>query len=69
MLVLTHIFPLEVYGIFFDTQRACNSKVSDPIRQEFELVQDITSVLVTCKFGEDQIKSEGDSLETWVFPL
>ena len=32
---------------------------------EFELVPDFMSVLFTCKLEEDQIKSEGDNVETY----
>ena len=46
-----------------------NSKVDDPIRPKFELVRDFMSVLVTGKFEEDKIKSEGDSMERWCSPL
>ena len=48
----------------FWRSRACNSKVTDSIRPEFELCLDYMSVLVTSKFDEDPIKNERASLET-----
>ena len=39
--------------------RAANSAVLGPIWLNFELVRDIIDVLVTCKYEEDPIKSEG----------
>ena len=41
---------------------AANSAVLGPIRPNFELVQDLTVVLVTCKNDEDPIKNEGASV-------
>ena len=37
---------------------ASNSKVDSPIWPEFELIQDVMAVLVTCKIDEHPIKSE-----------
>ena len=55
---------------FFGTKRqVCNSEVKAPIWPEFELVRDFIAVLVTCKFEEDSIKSEGDILQTTFSPL
>ena len=39
--------------------RASNSKSNSPIRPKVELDRHLISVLVTCKFDEDQIKHEG----------
>ena len=55
---------VSIYKDFFLRSRARNSKVTDPIRLEFELVQDFMPVLVTSKFDEDLIKNECASLET-----
>ena len=41
---------------FFLPLKAHNSKVTDPIWPESELVQDFMPVLVTSKFDEDLIK-------------
>ena len=43
---------------FIRPQRANNSKVTDPIWLEFELVREFMPVLVTSKFDEDPIKNE-----------
>ena len=40
---------------FFIRSRAANSAVLGPIWQNFELVQDVIDVLVTCKYEEDLI--------------
>ena len=44
--------------------RACDSKVTDPIPLEFELVRNFMPVLVTNKFDKDLIKNKCASLET-----
>ena len=46
-----------------------NSKVTDPIRPEFELVRDFMPVLVTSKSDENPIKIERARLETPFFLL
>ena len=56
--VLTRFSPLQVYGNFFRRSRAANSAVLGRIWSNFELVQDIMAVLVTCKYEEDPIKNE-----------
>ena len=48
---------------------ASNSKVNSPIWPEFELIRDYMTVLVTCKFEDDSIKSEGAILWTTFSPL
>ena len=49
---------------FFRRSRAANSKVSDGILPEFELIQAFIVVLVTCKNEEDPIKNEGAKVLT-----
>ena len=52
-------------GIFFKRSWAPDfSEESGPISPKFELVRDCMCALVTCKFDEDQIKTEGISVET-----
>ena len=46
--------PLKIY---------INSKVTDPIWPEFELIWDFMPVLVTSEFDKDPIKNEQASLE------
>ena len=57
--MFTRFFPLEVYGDFSRRSRAANSAVLGPIWPNFELVQDVMNVLVTCEYEEDPIKNEG----------
>ena len=56
-------------GIFSRRSRAANSAVLGPIWPNFELVQDVMNVLVTCKYDEDQIKNEGARVFTTFSPL
>ena len=51
------------YGVFRHP-RASNSEVNIPIWPEFELVRDFMTVLVTCTFEDDSIKSDVASLGT-----
>ena len=46
-------------GIFFRRSRAANSVVGGQIWPKFELIQDIMHVLITCKFENDRINSNG----------
>ena len=49
--------------------RAANSAVLGPIWPNFELIQDVMNVLVTCKYEEDPIKNEGARVLTTFSPL
>ena len=62
--VFTRFLPLKVYGDFSSRSRAANSAVLGPIWPKFELVRDVMDVLVTCKYEEDPIKSEGARMVT-----
>ena len=53
--------------VFFGTQGQVTMK--SPIWPEFEQIRDCTADLVTCKFEDDSIKSEGASLQTIFSPL
>ena len=53
---------VSIKGLFWRS-RALNSKVTDPIRLEFDLIQDYMPVLVSSKFDENLIKNECVSLE------
>ena len=46
-------------GFFFKRSRAANSAVCGRIMPNFELVRDITVVLLTCMNEEDPMKGEG----------
>ena len=58
-IVSTTFSLLEVYGENFRQSRANNS--NSPIRPKIELVPNFMPVLVTCKFEDDPIKTEGVS--------
>ena len=46
---------------------AANSAVLGPIWPNFELVQDVMDVLVTCKYLQDPIKNEGARVVTTLY--
>ena len=52
-----------IYGLF-QQSRANYSKATGLIRPEFELVWDLISALVTCKYDKDTINNEGACMET-----
>ena len=60
---------LECSQDFSRRSRAANSAVLDPIWPNFELVQDVINVLVTCKYEEDPIKNEGARVDITFSPL
>ena len=55
------------YGDFSRRSRAANSAVLGPIWPNFELVQDVMDVLVTCKYEEDPIQNEGARVVTTLY--
>ena len=65
--VFTRFLPFKVYGDFSRRSRAANSAVLGPIWPNFELVRDVMDVLVTCKYEEDPIKSEGARVDTTLY--
>ena len=56
-------------GIFSRRSRAANSAVLSPIWPNFELVQDLIDVPVTCKYEEDPLKNEGARVLKTFSPL
>ena len=60
----TTFLPLLVYGDFSRRSRAAYFTVLGPIWPNFELVQDVMDVLVTCKYEEYPIKNEGARVVT-----
>ena len=52
-----HHSQYKAMWLFFRLSRADNSVVLGPIGLNFELVQDIMCVLITCKFKKDWINS------------
>ena len=67
--VMTSFSPLLVYGIFFIRSRAANSVVGGRIRPNFELIEALMHVIVTCKYEKDPIKSIRDNVMTSFFPI
>ena len=67
--MFTRFLPLKVYGDFSRRSRAANSAVRGPIWPNFELIQDVMDVLVTCMYEEDLIKNEGARVDTTFSPL
>ena len=62
-------FHYKVYGDFSRCSRAANSAVLGLIWPNFELIQDVIDVLVTCKYEEDPIKNGGARVVTTFSPL
>ena len=55
-------------GIFSDS-RAANSVVRGQIRLNYELMQGLMYVIVTCKYKKDPIKNSRENLMTPFSPL
>ena len=65
-----HRFPhYKSMVFFFIRSRAANSIVCGPIRPNFELIQALMHVIVTCKYEKDPIKSIRENMMTSFFPL
>ena len=56
-------------GIFSDAQRAANSVVCGRIQRNFELMQALMYVIVTCKYKKDPIKNSRENVMTPFSPL
>ena len=56
--LVTTFLPLQVYGDFSRSSRQL-TPVLDLTWPNFELIRDVTDILVTCKNKEDSIKNEG----------
>ena len=54
-------------GFFSRRSRAAHSAVLGPIWSNFELVRDVTDVLVTCQYEEDPIKNRGARVFTTLY--
>ena len=53
----------------FFNSKASNPEVHSPIWPEFELIQELMAVRVTCKIDEDRIKSEVAIIRKTFSPL
>ena len=62
-----HFFHYKSMRIFFKRSRAANSAVHGQIWPNFELIQDLMVVLVTCKNEKDPIKNEGARVFTTLY--
>ena len=58
------IFPIISLWGYFRRSGAANYVVGCWIGPQFEFIQDIKSVLVTCKFNGDRINSNRENVET-----
>ena len=58
-----------LYIYFSRSSRAANSAVLSLIWPNFELVQDVLDIFVTCKNEEDPFKNEGTRVVTRFSPL
>ena len=67
--VETPFSPLQVYGDFFWRSRAANSVVCGRIWPNFELIQALMYVIVTCKYEKDTIKNSRENVATPFSPL
>ena len=67
--VMTSFSPLQVYGIFFRRSRAANSVVRGRISPNFELIQAIMYIIITCKYEMNPIKNVRENVMTPFFPL
>ena len=56
-------------GIFFRRSRAANSVVRGRIQPNFELMQALMYVIVTCKYKKDPIKNNRENVMTPFSPL
>ena len=64
--VFTRFYRLDIWG-FSRRSRAANSAVLGLIWPNFELVQDVMDVLVTCQYEEDPIKNRGAGVFTTLY--
>ena len=65
----TPFSPLKVYGHFSWRSRAANSIVCGQIWLNFELIQALMYVIVTCKYEKDPIKNSRENMATPFSPL
>ena len=63
--VMTSFSPF--YGIFSRRSRAANSVVHGPISPNFELIQALMYIIVTCKYKMNQIKNFRENVMTPFF--
>ena len=67
--VETPFSSLQVYGVFFWRSRAANSVVGGQNWPNFELIEALMYVIVTCKYEKDPIKNSRENVVTPFSPL
>ena len=67
--VKTSFSPLLVYWIFFRRSRAANSVVHGQISPNFELIQALMYIIVTCKYEMNLIKDIRENVMMPFFPM
>ena len=67
--VITSFSSLLVYGIFFRPPRAANSVVHGRISPNFEFMQALMYIIITCKYEMNPIKNVQENEITPFFPL
>ena len=67
--VMTSFSPLYVYEIFFRRSMAANSVVHGQISPNFELIQALMYINITCKYEMNPIKNVREKVMTPFFLL
>ena len=62
--VMTSFHHYKFMGFFFRLSRAANSVVRGRIPQNFELIQALMYVIVTCKYEKNLIKNSRENVMT-----
>ena len=67
--VMTFFSIISLWDFFFRRSRAANSVVHGPISPNFELIQALMYIIVTCKYEMNPIKNARENVMTPFFPL
>ena len=67
--VMTSFLHYKSMGFFSDAQALPNSVVHGPILLNFELIQALMYIIVTCKYEMNPIKNVQENVMTPFFPL
>ena len=67
--MMTSFYPLYVYVFFFIHSRAANSVVRGRSRPNFDVIQALMHVIVTCKIEKDLIKNIRENVMAPFFQL
>ena len=66
--IIPNITTISLWG-FFPTLKAANSAVYGLILPNFELLQALMHVIVTCQYEKDWMKNSLENVATSIFPL